>query len=79
MTRLIIPFTDDPMGHPPGTGVTPEQIEAARKSILEAEDERILAEMRRANVKDAEPRPKGCECHLEAGDSPCPIHGDADE
>jgi hypothetical protein len=47
VTKLIIPFTDDPMGHPPGTGSTPEQIEAARKSILEAEDERILAEMRR--------------------------------
>ena len=52
MTRLIIPFTDDPMGHPPGTGGTPEQIEAARKSILEAEDERILAEMRQANVPE---------------------------
>ena len=33
----------------------------------------------KAMLEDAEPRPKGCECHLEAGDSPCPIHGDADE
>lgn len=81
MTKLSIPFSDDPMGHPPGTGGTPEQIEAARKSILEDEDEYVLAEMRRIaeGCDDAEPRPKGCECHLEAGDSPCPVHGDTDE
>jgi hypothetical protein len=23
--------------------------------------------------------PKTCACHLEAGDSPCPVHGDSDE
>ena len=50
MTKLIVPFTDDPMGHPPGRGGTPEQIEDARKSILEAEDGHILAEMRQANL-----------------------------
>lgn len=24
---------------------------------------------------DTEPRPCGCKCHWEAGDSPCPVHG----
>lgn len=24
---------------------------------------------------DTEPREQGCECHWEAGDSPCPVHG----
>lgn len=25
---------------------------------------------------DTEPRPPGCACHLDAGDSPCPVHGE---
>lgn len=31
-----------------------------------------------ACAPDTEPRPAGCACHLEAGDSPCPVHGDDD-
>lgn len=27
---------------------------------------------------ETEARPAGCACHLEAGDSPCPVHGDED-
>ena len=34
--------------------------------------------LREQAKKDVEPRPLGCKCHLEAGDSPCPVHGDAD-
>lgn len=26
--------------------------------------------------EDNEPRTPGCECHVEEGDSPCPVHGD---
>ena len=26
--------------------------------------------------EDTEPRPAGCACHIEAGDSLCPVHGD---
>lgn len=25
---------------------------------------------------DTHPRPAGCACHIEPGDSPCPVHGD---
>jgi len=25
-------------------------------------------------LNNEEPRPAGCQCHLEAGDSPCPVH-----
>lgn len=32
----------------------------------------------RVVVVDHEPRPAGCACHIEAGDSPCPVHGDDD-
>lgn len=32
-----------------------------------------------ASQEDTEPRPEGCECQWEAGDSPCPVHGEADE
>jgi len=53
-SKLIIPFTDDPMGYPPGTGGTPEQVEAARKSILEREDSYILAEMQRITAVQAD-------------------------
>lgn len=28
--------------------------------------------------KDCEPRPPGCRCQWEAGDSSCPVHGDAE-
>lgn len=28
---------------------------------------------------DCEPRPLGCQCQLEAGDSPCQIHGEDEE
>ena len=28
---------------------------------------------------DTQPRPAGCNCHLEPGDSPCPVHGDDDQ
>ena len=48
MTRGNMRHEDKPDPRLP----TPEQIEAARKSILEAEDERILAEMRQANVPE---------------------------
>ncbi len=29
-----------------------------------------------ANDPDTKPREKGCACHLEEGDSPCPVHGE---
>jgi hypothetical protein len=44
------------------------------KKLVEA-----LTSVTWSKAPDGEPCPKGCECHLEAGDSPCPIHGDADE
>jgi hypothetical protein len=28
---------------------------------------------------DTQPRPPGCDCHLDHGDSPCPAHGDDDK
>lgn len=28
---------------------------------------------------DTKPRDPGCLCHLEEGDSPCPVHGDEAE
>lgn len=28
---------------------------------------------------DRMPRPTGCKCHLEIGDSPCPVHGDSED
>ena len=39
----------------------------------------IHRDLAKAAQEDAEPRPKGCMCHLEAGDSPCPVHGEGDE
>lgn len=27
---------------------------------------------------DSIPRPTGCRCHWEIGDSPCPVHGDSE-
>lgn len=32
-----------------------------------------------AGHKDTQPREPGCRCQLEAGDSPCPVHGDDDQ
>lgn len=29
-----------------------------------------------AVAPDTEPRAPGCQCHLEPGDSPCPVHGE---
>lgn len=42
------------------------------------------AEMRSLEVKppvktDTVPREPGCQCQWEAGDSPCPVHGDDDK
>ena len=31
-----------------------------------------------AAAAETETRAAGCACHLEAGDSPCPVHGDDD-
>lgn len=28
---------------------------------------------------DEVPRPAGCKCHWEIGDSPCPVHGDSED
>lgn len=28
-----------------------------------------------SDERDTKPREPGCECHLEEGDSPCPVHG----
>lgn len=28
---------------------------------------------------DRMPRPAGCRCYEEAGDSPCPVHGDSED
>jgi hypothetical protein len=43
-------------------------------------DGTVIAQMPRQLWDDLqdydEPRPKGCECHLETGDSPCPVHGE---
>lgn len=38
-----------------------------------------LPKVAEAMLDDTEPRPKGCMCHLEAGDSPCPVHGEGDD
>lgn len=32
-----------------------------------------------AEPLDTEPRPPACRCHLEIGDSPCPVHGEDEE
>ena len=42
---------------------------------LQAEVSRLRATIRDL---DTEPRTPGCECQLEAGDSPCRVHGEDD-
>lgn len=49
---------------------------------LRKRDEVLREQAKRAPgpyPEDTEPRSKGCECHLEVGDSPCPVHGETDE
>lgn len=70
-----------------------KMIEAAQSQVLAEEVDREQAELmrpifekyeqveaaKRAAQEDTEPRPKGCQCQWEAGDSPCPVHGEESE
>ncbi len=38
-----------------------------------------MATPERGTGGDTEPREPGCKCHWEAGDSPCPVHGEDEE
>lgn len=45
--------------------------------VFDMADEKVQAEgFAPACAPDQEPRPAGCACHVEAGDSTCPVHGD---
>lgn len=60
---------------PPDPTDEPSELELARDM---AQANACLELAARTLEPDVEPRPTGCRCQWEAGDSPCPVHGDAD-
>jgi len=64
--------------HKVGSGMNQERpwYPSANDAGSRAELERVIQ-----SVLDEEkgPRVPGCECHMEEGDSPCPVHGTEEE